>query len=210
MKLRALPLAAIGAALSVSLAFGGTAGQAQSGNSVRVQVFDQRGAPVRDAVVEMVPARGTSGLIRFPWRMAMAQKDQQFVPGTLVVAKGSTVAFPNLDRVRHSVYSFSKPARFEIDLYGRDQTRRQTFPIAGAVALGCNIHDNMRGYIRVVDTPHAIKTDGNGIARIDGVPTGAMRVTVWHPRLRAPSNEYRTGTTLSSGNQSRKVTVTLR
>ena len=174
---------------------------------VRVQVVDERGLPVRDAVVELNAAGGRAGRIAFPWRMAMAQRNEQFAPGTLVVARGSTVAFPNLDKVRHSIYSFSKPARFEIDLYGRDQTRTHTFPIAGAVALGCNIHDEMRGYIRVVDTPFAGKTDANGYVTLANVPSGSAKLTVWHPRLRGPGGEMSKQIS-ASGNH--KVAVRLR
>lgn len=184
--------------------------QAAPAASLRVQVTDENGVPVRDAVVELHSAARPSGPIRFPWRMAMAQKDEQFVPGTLIVAKGSTVAFPNLDRVRHSIYSFSKPARFEIDLYGRDQSRTQGFPIAGSVKLGCNIHDEMRGYIRVTETPFAAKTDHNGYVSLGGIPAGAGRLTVWHPRLRAPANEMKQAMTLRSGAQSRKIELRLR
>ena len=180
---------------------------AASVGPVRVQVVDERGLPVRDAVVELNAAGGRAGRIAFPWRMAMAQRNEQFAPGTLVVARGSTVAFPNLDKVRHSIYSFSKPARFEIDLYGRDQTRTHTFPIAGAVALGCNIHDEMRGYIRVVDTPFAGKTDANGYVTLANVPSGSAKLTVWHPRLRGPGGEMSKQIS-ASGNH--KVAVRLR
>ena len=161
-------------------------------------------------MVEIDAAGSESGRITFPWRMAMAQRNEQFVPGTLVIARGSTVAFPNLDTVRHSVYSFSKPARFEIDLFGRDQTRTQKFPIAGAVALGCNIHDQMRGYIRVVDTPYAGKTDHNGMLALDAVPSGAAKITVWHPRLRAPGNEMQRAVEISGGSNRHRLAVTLR
>ena len=179
--------------------------------SLRVQITDERGIPIRDAVVEIHPASGVpSGPIRFPWRMGMAQRDLKFTPGTLVVARGSTVAFPNLDRVRHSIYSFSAPARFEIDLYGRDQTRSQTFPVPGSVKLGCNIHDDMRGYIRVTDTPYAGKTDNNGYVTISGMPTGSARVTIWHPQLRAPRNEQRVDTRLASGSRTQAIKVRLR
>lgn len=173
-------------------------------------MVDANGVPVRDAVVELKPARGTSGAIRFPWRMAMAQKNEAFTPGTLIVAKGSTVAFPNLDRVRHSIYSFSKPARFEIDLYGRDQTRTHKFPIAGSVKLGCNIHDQMRGYIRVTDTPFAGKTDHNGYITLSGMPSGSAKLTIWHPRLRAPGNETTSAILVSSGASNKRVKVALR
>lgn len=178
--------------------------------SLRVQIVDGDGLPVRDAVVEVHSTKAKAGPIRFPWKMGMGQKNQQFVPGTLVVAKGSTVAFPNLDTVRHSIYSFSKPARFTIELYGRDQTRSQAFPVTGSVKLGCNIHDQMRGYIRVTDTPFAGKTDHNGYVTLTGVPAGAARVTVWHPMLRGMENESTSALNVTGAAQAHKIKVTLR
>jgi len=178
--------------------------------SLRVQIVDEAGLPVRDAVVELHSAKAAAGPIRFPWKMGMAQRDQQFTPGTLIAAKGSTVAFPNLDQVRHSIYSFSKPARFEIELYGRDQTRTQTFAIAGSVKLGCKIHDQMRGYIRVTDTPYAAKTDHNGYATVSGMASGAASVTVWHPQLRAPGNESRSALTIQGGAQTQKYRIAVK
>ena len=187
-----------------------TAPEAAAPASLRVQVFGGDGLPVRDAVVEVHAAKAAPGPIRFPWKMGMGQKNQQFVPGTLVVARGSTVAFPNLDNVRHSIYSFSKPARFEIELYGRDQTRTHTFNVPGSVKLGCNIHDQMRGYIRVTDTPFAGKTDHNGYVTLTGMASGTARLVVWHPALRAPGNESASAITVTEGNQNHKIKVALR
>lgn len=198
------------AACCIAPASGALTALAATQPSVRFQVVDARGFPVRDAVVELHPARPSIGPVRFPWKMGMAQKDEKFVPGTLVVAKGSTVAFPNLDRVRHSIYSFSKAARFEIDLYGRDQTRTHRFAGAGSVSLGCNIHDQMRGYIRVTDTPYAGKSDANGWVTVSGMAPGSARVTVWHPQLRAPGNEYKSSMTVVGGAQTKKIKATLR
>jgi plastocyanin len=178
--------------------------------ALRIQVVNSDGLPVRDAVVELYSAKQPAGPIRFPWKMGMAQKNQQFTPGTLIVARGSTVAFPNLDNVRHSIYSFSKPARFSIELYGRDQTRTHTFAVAGSVKLGCNIHDQMRGYIRVTDTPFAGKTDHNGYVTLSGMAGGTARLTVWHPGLRTPGNESASAVTITGGQQTHKVKVALR
>lgn len=212
MAFRSFPffLLALTLAGAAALTGGAFVVQAATGASVRVQVVDDKGMPVRDAVVELHHARGASGPIRFPWKMGMAQKGLQFTPGTLVVAKGSTVAFPNLDQVRHSIYSFSKPARFEIDLYGRDQTRTQSFPITGSVKLGCNIHDEMRGYIRVTDTPFAGKTDHNGYIILAGMAAGNASITVWHPQLRSPANEMKSAFIVSGAAQVHKIKVTLR
>lgn len=211
---RRLPFFALPAVLFVSLlvTIGGGAAfvQAATSASLRVQVVDVDGLPVRDAVVELRSSNTAPGLIRFPWKMGMAQRNCQFTPGTLIVARGSTVAFPNLDQVRHSIYSFSKPARFEIELYGRDQTRSHTFNVTGSVKLGCNIHDEMRGYIRVTDTPFAGKTDHNGYVTFEGIPGGKASLTVWHPMLRAPGNESGSALTLTGGAQTHKVKVAVR
>lgn len=192
------------------LASGSVDVRAAAEPGLRIQVVDAEGLPVRDAVVELRPAGGTSGPIRFPWKMGMAQKNEQFVPGTLVIARGSTVAFPNLDTVRHSIYSFSKPARFAIELYGRDQTRTHTFNVIGSVRLGCNIHDQMRGYIRVTDTPFAGKTDHNGYVAFHGLAGGGASLTVWHPQLRAPGNELKSSVTIQGGAQTHKLKVAVR
>lgn len=213
MFLRHLPLGGLFTrfvACCAALAGGTLAIAAASGASLKVQVVDANGLPVRNAVVELHSARGSGGPIRFPWKMGMAQKGLQFTPGTLVVAKDSTVAFPNLDQVRHSIYSFSKPARFEIELYGRDQTRTQTFRIAGSVKLGCKIHDEMRGYIRVTDTPFAGKTDHNGYVTLAGVPAGSAKLTVWHPQLRSLGNELKSNVNVSGAAQVHKLKVALR
>lgn len=208
---RTVAAAIFAAAAALAAAIGGVAATAAATPAaLRVQVVNESGLPVRDAVIELHASKPPVGAIRFPWKMGMAQKNQTFAPGTLIVARGSTVAFPNLDNVRHSIYSFSKPARFEIELYGRDQTRTHTFNVVGSVKLGCNIHDQMRGYIRVTDTPFAGKTDHNGYVTLSGMAGGAARLTVWHPALRAPGNEIASSIAITGGAQNHKLKVALR
>jgi hypothetical protein len=57
------------------------------------------------------------------------------------------------------------------------------FEHAGVVALGCNIHDSMLGYIVVVDSPHYALTDEHGYAQFDLPPPVGEAVHVWSPRL---------------------------
>ncbi|MDP3550384.1 MAG: methylamine utilization protein [Novosphingobium sp.] len=168
-----------------------------------VQVVDQAGVPLRDAVIEIVPRAGDTRRPAFGWRNAIAQKNLAFLPGTLIVPKGAVVAFPNFDAVRHSIYSFSKPGPFKIDLYGKDQTRTQQFKVAGTISLGCNIHDKMQGYIRVTDTPYAARSDLNGLANIEGLGRGSYEVVVWHPRLRGAGGEWRGKLVMEPGKRSR-------
>ncbi len=141
-------------------------------------VSDSSGTPVKDAVV-MVAAE-KAGPISFAWPMEMKQQDLTFDPYVLIVPVGADVKFPNFDKVRHHVYSFSKGNKFELKLYGRDESRSVKLEKAGVAAIGCNIHDMMVAYIRVVDTPYAAKTGADGKAVLD-LPAGATTATVWHP-----------------------------
>ena len=153
-------------------------------------VRDGAGRPVPNVVVMVRPAAGVpAGPIRFPWPFTVAQQNIQFDPFVLIVPVGATVGFPNKDKVRHHVYSFSAGNKFELKLFGKDETRSVVFKAVGVAAIGCNIHDAMVGFIRVVDTPWAIKTGADGVATLRGLPAGAATVTVWHPYLRAPKNE---------------------
>jgi|HubBroStandDraft_2_1064218.scaffolds.fasta_scaffold320379_2 hypothetical protein len=153
---------------------------------VVVDVRTPQGKPVVDAVVTV--AAPHSGPLRFPWPYRMAQQNLQFEPFVLIVPVGADVSFPNLDIVRHHVYSFSPAKTFELKLFGHDETRVVHFDKAGVVDLGCNIHDNMIAYIVVVDTPFAAKTNAAGEAVVRGVPAGTRSVRVWHPYMRAPGN----------------------
>lgn len=179
-------------------------------STLSVTVKDQNGMPLRDAVVMVYPKSGAAQAIRFSWAYDMQQKDISFQPGTLIVPAGATVRFPNRDRVRHNIYSFSKIARFDIKLYGRDDTRSYRFGTPGTAAIGCNIHDTMKGYIVVVDTPYADKTDSNGRLVIRNLPPGQAAVKIWHPGNRARNGESQYVIPVSSGANSRTAALQIR
>ena len=164
---------------------------------LQVTLHTGKGQPIRDAVVTYAPQAGASVAgVRFEWPYRMAQQGLQFDPFVLVVPVGATVAFPNRDTVRHQVYSFSPAKSFELKLYGRDETRTVKFDRVGVIALGCNIHDSMVGFIKVVDTPFAAKTDAQGQVTLHGLPAGAGTLKVWHPYLKAAGNELSTALAL--------------
>lgn len=153
---------------------------------VSVQVRTADGEPVANAVVTITPAaKTTPAPAKFSWPLRIGQRELTFDPFVLIVPTGAQVAFPNFDTVRHHVYSFSPAKKFEIQLYGHDETRAVAFPTAGIVALGCNIHDNMRAFVYVTDTPYAAKTDADGNATIASVPAGAATAEIWHPHASA-------------------------
>ncbi|UVO49353.1 methylamine utilization protein [Sphingomonas sp. SUN019] len=153
---------------------------------VTIDVRGPDGKPIAGAVV----AVEAPGVATPPPRGAYSveQRNIQFQPHVLIVPVGASVAFPNRDKVRHHVYSFSKPKKFDLKLYGREEARTVTFDKPGVVALGCNIHDSMSGFVFVVSTPFAAQTNTTGRVALQGVPAGAVTVRVWHPSIRAPGN----------------------
>lgn len=158
---------------------------AQAGD-LTVVVAEKGGKPVGDAVavLEAAPAKPVQA-----GKFLITQKDLAFKPLVLVIPVGSTVDFGNLDRVRHHVYSFSPARKFELKLFGHGETRPVRFDRPGLVAVGCNIHDSMQAFIKVVDSPFAAKTGADGRVVLRGVPPGNWTLRIYHPRLRAPGNE---------------------
>ena len=155
--------------------------------TLEISVVDEQGRPIDDVAVYVTPADGVAGAAAHAageQKAIMDQHDMQFVPHLLIVQTGTEITFPNGDNVSHHVYSFSEAKRFELKLYKGDVYPPVTFDRPGVVVLGCNIHDGMLGYVVVVDTPHFAKTDEQGVARIDGVPSGDYVVAAWTPRAR--------------------------
>jgi plastocyanin len=147
--------------------------------TLEVTIKDAREAPVEDAVVYAVQKSGARA-DRAQRPAAVAQKDKQFAPPVSVVQAGTSVLFPNRDPFRHHVYSFSPAKVFEIKLYAGTPADPVVFDKPGEVVLGCNIHDNMVGYIYVVDSPFFAKTDKEGRARLEGLPAGDYEIRAWH------------------------------
>lgn len=162
-----------------------SSGGAARAGAVQVRVTDAAGRPLPDAVVTVHRPGKPPAPIRFDWPGQVVQAQLRFQPRVLIAPVGSEVVFPNRDKVRHHVYSFSPAKRFELKLYGREEARSLRFERVGVVALGCNIHDVMQGWIHVVDTPWAAVADASGVAALREVPSGGATLRVWHPQLKS-------------------------
>lgn len=156
--------------------------------TVDIDLRDAAGQPLANSVVLVDTPRKPNAPIKFSWPYVMAQQNIMFAPHLLIVPVGATVTFPNRDKVRHHVYSFSPASRIDLKLYGKDETRSVVFNKPGVVALGCNIHDAMSGFIFVVDTPYAMVADARGHVTIPNVPAGGAVIKIWSPAIRATGN----------------------
>jgi plastocyanin len=154
-------------------------------DQVSATVTDPNGAAVANAVVALYSDKAGGDKAKEIAPASMDQHSKQFDPHVLVVRTHTSVRFPNSDDIHHEVYSFSKPKPFELPLYHGTAAAPVMFDNPGEVVLGCNIHDNMFGYIYVVDTPWFAKTDAAGKLTIAGVPAGKYRAQLWYPGLAA-------------------------
>lgn len=150
---------------------------------LNVTVRDAQGAPVKDAVVWLESAAGAGKNTAKP--AAVGQIDQEFDPFVTVVSTGARVLFPNRDKVKHHVYSFSPAKSFEIQLYSGTPSEPIVFDKAGVVVIGCNIHDWMLAYVVVLDSPWFAKSDADGRAQLSKLPAGRYALHVWHPFQKA-------------------------
>ena len=70
-----------------------------------------------------------------PGRAAMDQRNETFVPHVLAITTGTTVDFPNSDRIYHNVFSLSKTKRFDLGRYPVGHSRPVRFDQPGIVRV---------------------------------------------------------------------------
>lgn len=145
-------------------------------------IQDQNGQPLDDAVVELIALQPESATLKPSRQQAtIRQQGLNFVPFVSAVQTGTEIDFPNLDRTRHHVYSFSPAKVFEIQLYHDRPEQPVIFDKAGIVALGCNIHDYMEAYVFISDSPLLAVSDEAGQVQFHQLTEGQYQLNIWHP-----------------------------
>lgn len=143
-----------------------------------INVVDIDGAPLKDAI--LVSFSTDVEQLSESSKHSMEQVNRQFSPQLLVINSGDTVSFPNNDTVRHHVYSFSRPRPFEIELYSAGESPSIDFPDLGVVVVGCNIHDQMEGYIIIGSGSYA-RSNERGKLEVPNNFNTREDWYIWHP-----------------------------
>jgi plastocyanin len=134
-------------------------------------------------------------------KIVLDQRNLNFSPHVLVVRVGTTVEFPNNDRVFHNVFSFREGKIFDLGMYPVGAVKFVTFDRPGLSRIFCNIHPGMAAYVMAVDSPYFAVADQSGAFTIAGVPAGRYQYEAWRP-----SAEVLTGTWSSSSGAPLSVT----
>jgi plastocyanin len=150
--------------------------------TVLVQVADRTGKPLPETVVFLESAAAKAAT-RPEKNVEIEQVSKRFNQRVTVVTVGSAVTFPNRDKVRHHVYSFSPVKTFELKLYIGTPSQPVGFDPPGIAGLGCNIHDNMAAWVVIVDTPYHGQSKADGRIQFADVPAGNYRLRSWHPNM---------------------------
>ena len=131
------------------------------------------------AVVWLAPIGQPSSDPLKPVDTVLRQKNKAFEPHLLVVTKGSTVQFPNLDPWFHNVFSLFNGKKFDLGLYEAGTTRTVHFDREGVSYIFCNIHPEMSAVVVVVASPYYAAAAKTGEFSIPGVPPGRYTLHVW-------------------------------
>jgi plastocyanin len=110
----------------------------------------------------------------------MRSDQKRFSPRVVGVSRKGAVNFPNVDPIYHNVFSVSGGNRFDLGLYRSGAAKKKEFTETGLVRVYCNIHPQMVGFVRVVDSDFIAVTGPDGKFRFDGVPPGNWTLEAWH------------------------------
>jgi plastocyanin len=134
-------------------------------------------------------------------RVTLDQRNLSFMPHVLAVRVGTTVEFPNNDKVFHNVFSFRDGKKFDLGMYPTGSLKRIVFDKPGLSRIFCNIHPNMAAYVMAVDTPYYGVSDERGAFQISGIPRGTYTYHAWRPGA-----EILSGSIAVDGDRSLEVT----
>lgn len=107
------------------------------------------------------------------------QREKQFDPPLTVVVKGTTVDFPNEDKIFHNVFSVSRPARFDLGLYKSGDKKSVEMKRTGVVDVYCNIHPDMVAKVKILENAYYTITGKDGAFKIENVPAGEYPIVAW-------------------------------
>ena len=131
-------------------------------------------------------------------KFVMDQQNLAFIPSVLPIPVGSTVLFPNNDKVDHNVFSMSRTKKFNLGSYKPGESQSVVFDKPGIVEVRCDVHAEMAAYILVMKNPYFAVTDkkGNfeipdagylqqvGLEGIADLPPGNYSVKTRHEKLK--------------------------
>jgi len=154
---------------------------------VQIIVNTNKGKALEDMVVYLEPLDGQI-LDQTSKEIVVGQLGKSFTPYISVSQVNSKVNFVNQDDITHHIYSAGSDNKFSFKIRAGQTNSSAQFAHVSEVAMGCNIHDWMSGYLLVVNTPYFAKTNKVGQVNFNIAVQGKYNVVVWHPQMKSKNN----------------------
>ncbi len=114
-------------------------------------------------------------------KATLDQKGCVYTPHVQAMAKGSSVSVMNSDAVMHNTHAGTS---FNFGMPAGTPPTPKSMRRPGLVPVNCDAgHTWMSAYIYVFSHPYFATTGADGTYKIEGVPDGAHKLTVWHEKL---------------------------
>jgi plastocyanin len=125
-----------------------------------------------------------------PKEAVLDQVKCEYAPHVLVVPAGGTVKIKNSDGILHNVHTVSK----ENIPFNRAQPKfmkeiTETLAKPEAIAVRCDVHGWMSGWIVVTDNVFYDVSQADGTFKLADVPAGKYTIEVWHEKLGKTTQE---------------------
>lgn len=143
---------------------------AAGSHHLQVVIYGQDNLSVEDAVVELLPSAAKSSAKSGNIGHEMIQNNRTFVPFVMAVPARTNVRFPNRDKTRHQVHSFSPAKSFQLKQVAGTPRDPVTFEGPGIVALDRNFHKCMPAFIYIGESSRVAVTDLSGKATFAAQP----------------------------------------
>ena len=141
---------------------------------------DKNPVSAEKIIVSVIPLDPTLIPPRAAKTFAVKMQNKVYTPSHLVVQRGDTVTFKNLDRLKHNVFSSSPANRFDLGTYARGKRPGFEFKNEGLVKVYCNLHKRMFTYIQVMGADRSAITQADGFFSIGHLPPGRYTLKAWH------------------------------
>lgn len=167
--------------------FNGCNDELKTKTCVKVVVNNQSAQALKDVVVYLEPLDGQV-LAHSSQEIVIGQFSKSFTPYISVSQVNSKISFANQDDITHHIYSAGSDNKFSFKIRAGQTNTSIKFNHVSEVAMGCNIHDWMSGYLLVVNTPYFGKTDDQGQMNFTIEKQGRYKIVIWHPQMQSENN----------------------
>lgn len=122
-----------------------------------------------------------------PGSLVIENRGCRFLPPTFVTILGATLQIQNLDPIMHYTHARLDtrfgPTVWNIIQQAGAEGRTKLLDTPGLLDIRCDLHPNMKAFIRVLDHPYFAPTSFDGHFELRKVPPGSYTLNAWHPRF---------------------------